>query len=388
MSWPMVALGEVAEIERRSVAASAIEAGTQYIGLEHIAGGGSSVEPETTTDGQIASNKFAFDSGHILYGKLRPYLAKIAPAPGRGVCSTDILPIRPSERIDGRFLLHFLRSPAQIAKASARASGANLPRLSPKELNAFDVPLPPLPEQRRIAGILDAADALRRRRRAAIETLDTLQGALFAEMFGVSQASPGNWDVVPFGDLVKESLIGLVRGANQIQPDGPVPYLKMDAITIGGRIDHSKIVATTASDAEAARFALRAGDLLFNTRNTRDLVGKAAVFSGPDGIVHNNNVMRIRPTERTTTDFLSEYLRSPFGAIELAKRKSGTTSVFAVYAKNLMTLPTPVPPRALIDRFTRAANSMRQRRTAMTTHLAHLDALFAALQSRAFAGEL
>ena len=51
-------------------------------------------------------------------------------------------------------------------------------------MEGIHIPLPPLPEQRRIAAILDAADALRRRRRAAIETLDTLQAALFAEMFG------------------------------------------------------------------------------------------------------------------------------------------------------------------------------------------------------------
>lgn len=388
MSWPMVALGEVAEIERRSVFAADIKSGTAYVGLEDIDAGGANVRTQTVEAGDIASNKFAFDDEHILFGKLRPYLAKIASAPGEGVCSTDILPIRARQNMDRGFLLHFLRQPSQVSKAAARASGANLPRLSPRELVTFDVPLPPLPEQRRIAGILDAADALRRRRRRAIETLDTLQGALFAEMFGVTRISAGDWPVVPFGELVKDSLIGLVRGAKDIQPDGPIPYLKMDAITTTGRIDHRKIMATTASDKEIARFALRRGDLLFNTRNTRELVGKAAVFDGPNGIIYNNNIMRIRTTERATPDFLAEYLRSPFGAIELAKRKSGTTSVFAVYAKNLMTLPTPVPPVELVERFSEIVKSMRVRRTAMTTHLANLETLFSALQSRAFAGDL
>src|SRR5690606_11336330 len=107
-------------------------------------------------------------------------------------------------RVDRMYLLHFLRSPIQVTEASNRATGINLPRLPPKELAATKVPLPPLAEQRRIAGILDAADALRRRRREALALLDTLPGAIFAEMFG------GRCDVgtIAIADAVKNARTG------------------------------------------------------------------------------------------------------------------------------------------------------------------------------------
>lgn len=101
----------------------------------------------------------------MLYGKLRPYLSKIARPNFAGVCSTDILPIRPGPSLDRDFLHHYLRLPNMVELANSRAAGANLPRLSPGVLAGFAVPLPPLREQRRIAEVLDRADSLRAQRR-------------------------------------------------------------------------------------------------------------------------------------------------------------------------------------------------------------------------------
>lgn len=388
MSWELVPLSEVAAIERISVPPDAIVSGTTYVGLEHIASGGETLKPTTVEAGELASNKFAFDADTILYGKLRPYLAKIVAPDVSGVCSTDILPIRPGRKLEKAFLLHFLRSPSQVAHASNRATGINLPRLSPKELAATPIPLPPLDEQRRIAGILDAADALRRQRREALALLDTLPGAIFADLFGDDPNSAGDWPIKKFGDLVSENLIGLVRGAKQISPDLPIPYLKMDCITPTGRIDLGKLVAIEASPEEIKKYSLAQGDLLFNTRNTKELVGKSAVYFGPENVVFNNNVMRVRTTDETSPDFLSNYLRSPYGRRQLEQRKSGTTSVFAVYAKNLMNLPVPVPPKKLVRDFSDRCGNVREMRGQHIAHLSELEALFSSLQARAFAGEL
>src|SRR6516225_8308651 len=94
-TWNESPLGEVAEIERASVSPQNIESGTEYVGLEHLDGEGSILAVRTVNDGDLASNKFAFGPKHILYGKLRPYLRKIVRPDFNGVCSTDILPIRP-----------------------------------------------------------------------------------------------------------------------------------------------------------------------------------------------------------------------------------------------------------------------------------------------------
>ncbi len=182
--WPEVLLQDVAVLERDAVAPDAIQDGTTYVGLEHIAAGGELVNVGPVDGGDLKSIKFAFSAAHVLYGKLRPYLGKIARPNFSGVCTTEIVPIRPGKRLDRDYLLHFLRQPEQIELATARSAGANLPRLSPNELARFSIPLPPLPEQRRIAAILDQADALRAKRRAALAQLNEMAKAIFVEMFG------------------------------------------------------------------------------------------------------------------------------------------------------------------------------------------------------------
>src|SRR5436305_13069595 len=106
--WKTSLLSEVATIERSSVQPGQIKTGTTYVGLEHIESGGAFLDPKPVAAGIIASSKFLFSENHVLYGKLRPYLGKIACPEFGGICSTDIVPILPGPRIDRRYLFHFL----------------------------------------------------------------------------------------------------------------------------------------------------------------------------------------------------------------------------------------------------------------------------------------
>src|SRR5579859_7462454 len=128
-AWPTVALAEVAAIERDSVQPEQIEAGTSYVGLENIESGGAFTGVGQVNAGELASSKFRFTERHVLYGKLRPYLAKIACPDFSGICSTDILPILPGPKIDRRYFFHFLRQPSLVEYATSRAVGVNLPRV-------------------------------------------------------------------------------------------------------------------------------------------------------------------------------------------------------------------------------------------------------------------
>ena len=125
---PTVALQDVAMIEREIIDASAIEDGTVYVGLENIESGGNFAGVREVGSGELASSKFAFTARHLLFGKLRPYLAKIARPTFAGICSTDILPVLPGPELDRDYLAHFLLKPETVALAHSRASGANLPR--------------------------------------------------------------------------------------------------------------------------------------------------------------------------------------------------------------------------------------------------------------------
>ena len=127
-TWATVALNDVADIERDIVDSTEIERGTLYVGLENIESGGRFVGVRLVDAGELASSKFAFTRQHLLYGKLRPYLAKIARPDFEGICSTDILPILPGPKLDRGYLAWLLLMPEMVALMSSRATGANLPR--------------------------------------------------------------------------------------------------------------------------------------------------------------------------------------------------------------------------------------------------------------------
>ena len=201
MSWPMTCLGEVASLERKSLLPEEIETGTSYLGLEHIESGGRILGYQRVGAGELQSNKFMFDPGTLLYGKLRPYLAKICIPDREGCCSTDILPIRPSQKLDISYLKHVLLWKPYVDKANSLCSGANLPRISPSSLLGIEIPLPPLEEQRRIAAILDNAHRITLLQKDAKNAIELLPKSLFLSLFGDPRINPYSWPQYSLGEL-------------------------------------------------------------------------------------------------------------------------------------------------------------------------------------------
>lgn len=140
--WMTVRLGDVVEIDRNGIDATRLLPSAQYIGLEHLDAEGGIAWGETVESSGVRSTKFQFTSRHILFGKLRPYLRKVARPDREGVCSTDILPLLPRHGFDKDFLFHLLRSDDIIHRATQACAGANLPRLSPEKFRAFAFRVP------------------------------------------------------------------------------------------------------------------------------------------------------------------------------------------------------------------------------------------------------
>ena len=143
-----------------------------YVGLENISPGQLRIfSYGDATD--LKSSKFKFKKGDILYGKLRPYLDKVALAETDGVCSTDIIPIV-SRNVNARFLAYMLHSDLFLQFVKSTISGTNHPRTAWKQMSLFLVPFPSISEQQKIAEILTTVDRkleLLRNKRAHLEEL-------------------------------------------------------------------------------------------------------------------------------------------------------------------------------------------------------------------------
>jgi len=176
--WPLVCLRDLATRKSVQVAPSEIDPGTPYIGLEHISPGGAVEEGHTVSSSGLTSNKFMFSSGDLLYGKLRPYLAKVAVPQFAGVCSTDILVYAPVMPDATSYLRAVLLHPSQVKKASSLSTGANLPRIAPQVLDAFKIPLPPDNLLRQFASNIAKLDSVREAQKRALIIADALFASL------------------------------------------------------------------------------------------------------------------------------------------------------------------------------------------------------------------
>lgn len=386
MSWPSVSLDSVAILDRDSVHPKDAAAETPYIGLEHVDGDGRIDTAETISTAELKSNKFRFSDEHVLFGKLRPYLRKIARPDFSGVCSTDIIPLLPSDQLDRDFLFHYLRTPAMVGFATSRCSGANLPRLSPKQLAGFQIPLPPLAEQKRIAGILDAADALRAKRRESIDQLDRLIQATFLEMFGDPVTNPKGWERVELHALVQSDdkiNYGVVQPGNNYA-DG-IPLVRVGDIASGNLLFDEIKYIDPKIESKYKRSRLKGTELLISCVGSIGIVCK--VSEQAKGFNIARAVARVPLAEGVDRDFVLHCLRSS-GVQQHFQKETRTVSQPTLNIGLIKTAPVIQPPLGDQRHFAAIVRLIEANRETSIQHSDELDALFASLQSLAFRGEL
>jgi len=391
VNWATATLGSVARIERKSITPAEIPSGSRYVGLEHIESGGASLSYGEVLNGELASNKFCFSSDHILFGKLRPYLAKIVCPDFSGICSTDILPISSGKNIDKRYLLHFLRRPQTVEWASTRSTGVNLPRLSPSELETLEIPLPPLDEQRRIAAILDKADALRRKRKRALELLGSLGQSIFGEMFG-NLVESSTYRRGTISDWVVDFDTGknLAPDPDDRRTNG-YRVLKVSAVTSGTFLPTEAKPLPRDYEPPSSHFVDK-GDLLFSRANTAELIGATAyVDSELSGLVLPDKIWRFvwRQANEPHPRFIQALFSTPEFRREISKRATGTSgSMKNISKEKVLSIEVAMPDRRMQNKFAERLAALDQSISAATAQSLALDRNFSSLQHRAFSGQL
>ncbi len=185
--WSRVHLSEVAD--QRTEKAVPAEADTRpYVALEHLAQGSPTLLGWSTA-GTAVSAKTVFRTDDVLFGKLRPYLRKAAPAPFDGLCSTDILPLFNRDNLDTCYLAQLAQWHPLQQHAVATSSGTKMPRTSWALLRGFEFSLPPLPEQRKIAAILSSVDDAIEKTQAVIDQVQVVKRGLIREL--LTRGLPG-----------------------------------------------------------------------------------------------------------------------------------------------------------------------------------------------------
>lgn len=391
MSVPFVPLGQLAEIDRSGIPPGQIQAGTTYVGLENITEEGGFLGVKPVCNGELASTKFRFTRRHILYGKLRPYLRKIARPDFNGICSTDILPILPSDSVDRNYLSHYLRTDSAVSFAVTRSVGVNLPRISPTILETLPVPLPPLEEQRRLAAILDKAEALRAKRRQALAKLDTLPQSLFLEMFGDPIQNPKGWPIGTIEDLVLSPKSDIRCGPFGTQlkiaeiVDSGVPLYGIETAVRNEFDSNVQKFVSPIKAKQLVAFKALPGDVLVTRMGT---IGRACVvpIGFPEGRF-SYHLFRIRPDRKKCLPRFLATLISQSGIFLRQLEDFAHGAIMeGLSTQNLKMVRFPIPPTILQEKLVKCIDDLDHVKNRMNE--TKLAALLASLQHRAFRGEL
>ncbi|OQQ30534.1 hypothetical protein A6410_08685 [Prescottella equi] len=257
--------------------------------------------------------------------------------------------------------------------------------LNKAKLLSIEVPVPPVGEQRRIAAILDHADALRAKRREALARLDELTQSIFIDMFGNPATNPKGLPVGALGDLLDSAKYGTSEKSGAT---GEYPVLRMNNITYQGQMDLTDLKFMDLPDDKVDRFTVAAGDILFNRTNSAELVGKTAVYRGSEKLAYAGYLVRLRATSGNSPEYISAFLNSAYGKTVLRGMCKSIVGMANINAREVQSIRMMQPPSKLQEQFADRVNAIEDQKSVQRVALAELDALFASLQSRAFRGEL
>ena len=326
-------------------------------------------------------------SGDLLVARMPDPLGRCCVFPGDPMpCVTvvDVCVIRPNRhKVDNRYLMHVINAPHGRRGIARHITGTTRQRVSRRNLGKVKIPLPPLDEQKRIAGILDAADALRAKRREAFAQLDTLLQSTFLDMFGDPVTNPMGWETYALGE-VGEVITGNTPSRKRPEYYGDdIEWIKSDNINDPSFVLTEAVERLSVTGRAVARTIPRGSILVTCIAGSPSCIGNAAIADRE--VAFNQQINAFVPGERIALWFA-------FGVFWVGKRlvqSASTSSMKGMVSKSAFSaISIPIPPTSLQNRFATIAKSVEQQKASQRAHLAELDTLFASLQSRAFRGDL
>ncbi len=343
--WPTVPLGQVASFDRQIHDGSA----APYVGMEDIEAHSGrylgNLQPTA-----VKSHTFAFDSSHVLYGRLRPYLNKWLVPTFSGHCSTEVFPIRPSAELLREYLAYWLSSERTCSMIDATSRGARMPRANMDEVLSFLIPLPPLEEQKRIVARLDRVFA-------EVDIAESVAGTQADEQAALLRAARHDaFNLVDaprcrLGDVL-EAVIDH-RGKTPTKLGGSFTdngVRVISAIHVKDGKIHWERRDRFVSEEMYQRWMpvpLRRGDVLLTSEAP---LGQVARVPDDQPLVLSQRLFALRGAKNLVrNDFLFHFLRSPQGQLALTSRQTGATAV-GIKQSELLKVLMPVPPPQVQDR--------------------------------------
>ncbi|MBB3974109.1 restriction endonuclease subunit S [Hansschlegelia beijingensis] len=397
MSARTARLGDICEINPRAPKSLQDDARVSFLSMAGVSEEGFIDEEQERAAGEVRKGYSFFKRGDVLVAKITPCFengkatrtSSLRHPIGFG--STEFHVLRASNDVLPDYVFHTVWNTSFREVGARNMTGsAGQKRVPTDFIRRLEIPLPPLDEQRRIAAILDKADALRRKRKRIVDLIGAVPQSLFIQMFGDPQANPNRWNKTAALSEVADIGSGITKGRKE--PTGPlrtVPYLAVANVQ-DRALDLSSVKAIEASEEEIARFRLRDGDLVVTEGGDPDKLGRGTVWKGelPEAI-HQNHIFRIRTDQREVHPVYLNYLiGSRYGKSYFLRSAKQTTGIASINKSQLSQFPVLLPPLDLQLRFAVELDKLKGLEKGAAAASEGTSALFASLQHRAFSGQL
>lgn len=384
MSTHAVELASVCRMDRRTTATSeALGHGLEFVGMEHVdPESGQIVLGQGSRTGDGKGQAFMFDDRHVLFGKLRPYLRKIALPRQPGCASTELVPLLPdATRLDRGYLFHWLRRGCVIDSLMAKNTGARMPRADMSVLFGMSMPLPSLGEQRRIVRLLDRAAEIRRRADAARAKARAIIPALFLDTFGDPATNPKGWPIESLSNNVSLVGGGTPSKARAEFWNGNIPWVSPKDMK-PPIISDSEDKITEAAMASSPVRLIAPGNVLVVVRGMI-LAHTVPIRTNRVAVTLNQDMKALVPGDRLNAAFLRWMLQAAHDYL-LGKVRESAHGTRKLETSILTSFPTMLPPLALQTAFAQQAWHIEATARALDAAAAKAEAMAAALSAEVF----
>ncbi|HAY3819935.1 TPA: restriction endonuclease subunit S [Escherichia coli] len=304
--------------------------------------------------------------------------------------------IETSPALNKQFAYYALLNITEALKASAH--GVAMPHITKAGMEAWEIQLPPISEQKIIAEKLDTLLAQVESTKARLEQIPQIlkrfrQAVLGAAVSGKltedwrDNSSLSGWIEGKLGEFIKKPSYGTSSKSNK---EGLIPVLRMGNLQ-GGKLDWTDLVYTSDT-IEIEKYKLEYNDVLFNRTNSPELVGKTAIYKSEQPAIYAGYLIRVQCLPDLNPDYLNYHLNSILGRQYCYSVKSDGVSQSNINAQKLIAYPITVPPlpeqheivRRVEQLFAYADTIEKQ----VNNALARVNNLTQSILAKAFRGEL
>jgi type I restriction enzyme S subunit len=340
---------------------------------------------------EVSKGYTYFAEGDVLMAKITPcmengkatFVHKLKHPAGFG--STEFHVLRPGSEIDGKYLFYMIWNPLFRKVAGRNMTGtAGQKRVPSSFLKDFKIPLPPLPEQKRIAAILDKADSIRRKRQGVVRLTEELLRSVFLDMFGDPVTNPKGWEMGVLGDVIYSA-----KDGPHVSPEystAGIPFLSARHVK-PGRIEWNDLKHITNEEAKIhwRKCKPEKGDILYTKRGT---TGVAAVFDSDKEIAVWVHIALLKLKHNKVNPYWLENMLNSKYCYDQSQRYTHGITNQDLGLKRMVNIEMYIPPLSEQNKFHAAVKKIKNLASLNASYFQESENILNSLLQRAFKGEL